>query len=318
MSTVENLVLKDQVMNRELPETPFSVNLQGKHGQVVELDPRRVRPLDYNPREDDNPGFSETSIEVLSEGIRVLQQQEDAKVVPIVGDPDYDAQLYDGERRLRSCLRAGLTFVAKVREDISPEDENALFLAAVACNSEKEPHTTTELVKIVSRMREMGLKHKEIGHYIGRSEVQVSQYFQASLLNPEVVKLLAEGLSLATALRLKIFPPEKQLAHALKIVNEEMGVIKARRYIINAQRQEGHRSPVRKGRHKQLFESLQRLTETSGDKFGVYLDMHGDEITAMIRNVSADDKAHVASDLRFLSSCLKDIADLIKPEKRDR
>ncbi len=308
---VRKLAVADQAINRPLPDQPFSVDLRGKHGQVVELDPRRVRPLDDNPREEDNPGFSEASIAILSEGIKAISQQEDAKVVPIVGNPDYDAQLYDGERRLRGCLLGELTFVAKVREDIDPEDDDALFLASVGCNSGKEPQTVTELVKIVSRMKAMGMTHKEITHYVDRSEVQVGQLYQASQLDSGVIKLLSEGLSLYTALRLKHFSPEKQVEYATKIVREEMGTIKARRYLMNEQREAGHAHPVRKGKHKRLFQSLQNLTETSGDKFGVYLDMHPHEISAIVKNVSPEDRRATAGSIRFLVACLNDIADMV-------
>jgi len=308
--------VENEVINRPLPPQPFKVDIRGMHGQSVELDPRRIKFLESNPRGASNPGFTEESLEILGEGIVEVQQQEDVKVIPLVGDPKYDAQLYDGERRARSCLHASVSVIGKVREDIDPNDDDALFLLAVACNSEKEPHTPMELVTIVRRMREMGKTNRDIGIYIGKHETRVSQLYNVSKMDPKVVALLDEGLSIQIALLLKDLKPEEQVRLAGKILQEEMGHHKAKRYLMGIHRKLGKQAPIRKGRPKRGFESLVSLAEQSEDRFGLYLDMNPSEVTAMIQNVPRADRNRMISHLRFLASCLGDVATMIETGRR--
>jgi ParB/RepB/Spo0J family partition protein len=314
METKQVLPAAPRTDARRLPPEPFRVDIRGMHKKIVRLDPRRVKPMKDNPRHEDNPGFTNESIESLGENLLTVEQQEPVKVIPLVDDPDFDAQLFDGARRHRGCLHSGISIEAEVREDVDPDDDDAIFELSVACNSEKAPHTPVELVHIVRRLRGMGKTNRQIGVLIGKSDIRVSQYFQISFMNAAVISMLSGDLSLQNALMLKDFNHQQQLVHAQHIVKEKLTDSRAKRYIHNCRRESNVADPSR-GRPKRAFDKLRSLTDRSNDSFGMFLDMNPSEIHSMIRGTSPTQRANLTRDLAFLSSCLNDIAKMIEPTR---
>ena len=85
----------------------------------------RVRPLPGQPRK----RFG--GIRELAASIVEIGQATPGIVTLVTDDPAFDAQLVDGERRLRACRLAGRPFRAEVRED---GDDESIFAASFAAN----------------------------------------------------------------------------------------------------------------------------------------------------------------------------------------
>ena len=94
-----------------------------KQTTIEEFDPARVRPLPGLPRQ----RFA--GIEELAASIRRVGQRTPGAVTLVEGDPKVEAQLVDGERRLRACRLAGKPFRAEV---VDPGSADAAFVESVA------------------------------------------------------------------------------------------------------------------------------------------------------------------------------------------
>ncbi len=323
--------------NSVMPLQPQVVNIVGKHGMVLELDPRRIKPLPDNPRWATNPGFAPESLRELGESITLVGQAEAGEVCPILGDPNYDAQLIDGERRLRACKLAEIMFKAGVREDVTADMPPALWALSVVRNNGKEPPTVRELIHIVSRLRsdEFGFTIAQVGTAIGKSVGTVQKLSILGKLHPQVQAMLDESaeegeaenpgaqrkrqgprLTSQLALLLAEFSPEEQLEKAEEIVSKGMNYKQARRYVLGERRDAGFRvAGGKKGKQKRWFDALGTLARENLEAFGIYLDMHDKEIAAMMARCTTADRENVAGDLKFLAQRLNDIARKIAPKK---
>lgn len=321
--------------NSVLPLKSKAMSIVGKHGTVLELDPRRIKPLPDNPRWATNPGFSPESLRELAEGIQLIGQAEAGEVCPIKGDPHFDAQLIDGERRLRACKIAGLMFRASVREDVTPDMLPVLWALSVVRNNGKVPQTVREQMSIVSRFRskEFGLTVEQTATALGVGVGVVTRLSILSKLHPLVQEMLDDtddsagdsapnkskrrgGRKLTSQLALLLvpFPPKEQVARAEEIVSQRMGYGEARRHIINHRRDAGLKvSGGKKGRQAEWFQALSTLARGSAEKFGIYLDMPQKEILDMIRGRSHEERDRVAEELRSLAGCMNELARRIKP-----
>jgi len=323
--------------NSVLPIEPQTISIVGKHGMIVELDPRRIKPMPDNPRWTTNPGFTPESLRRLGAGMKLIGQMEAVQVCPIVGDPDFDAQLIDGERRLRSCLLASIMIKAGVREDVMPNMLGELWLLSVARNTGKVGQTTRELVHMVSRLRggEYRFTLEETATVIGIGIGTVVRLSILGKLHPQVQAMLDDGpeeddgaldsgkksrnrrtkkLTTQLALLLADFPLEEQLAKAEAI--SSLKYKQARRYILNERREAGFRVAGGRGGHQsRWFEALSTLTEENVNAFGVYMDMRQTEITAMMANSNFEERKKVAEDLKTLAGQLIELARRVEPKK---
>jgi ParB/RepB/Spo0J family partition protein len=207
-------------------------------GRVYLLDSARVKPFALNPRK----RFA--GIQKLADSIRLVGQ-----ITPVVvrrsADPDFDAELVDGERRLRACLKAGL----KVRAIFEAEDATAeaIFERSVAANFCRQPHDTVEVMRAVCAMRALGRSAEEIQAITGRSDCWVYQHLALRKLAPQVLKKLlpvvhgtkterrqaGKRLSFNNAQLLARLPREVQLELVKLIEERELRNSAARVLILN-------------------------------------------------------------------------------------
>ncbi len=312
-------LLKGVRRNADLPKDPFVLNIVGKHGSIVELDPRRVRPLPDNPRQATNPGFSNESIMGLTHSIKEVGQLEEAMVCPIVGNKNYDAQLVDGERRHRAVLKGGVVLRATVREDISPEGAQTLYLLAIVRNKEKEPPTTFDFMKMVVRLRgpEFKLTQAEVGSILSCTGGWISQFETLSKLHSEVQQMLHGGtkkslLTMQLGLLLCDVPIERQPAAADHIVQKKMNHDQALRYIRSVRRELGLKVSGKRNRGSSQFQSLCSLVNRNSNSFGIYLDMSPAEITQIMTNRTRSEKKEIVATLRALSQDILELAERIE------
>jgi ParB family transcriptional regulator, chromosome partitioning protein len=301
--------------NDPLSPKPTAASVVGKHGTIVKLDPRRIKPLPDQPRQESNPGFTKESLKGLGEQIKLAGQMEEILVCPLVGVPDYDAQLIDGERRLRSCKLVGIYIYATVREDITPAEAKKTYLMSVMRNSEKELFTTYDNIKIVHRLRkEFGMSFKEIADACCKTTPWVSQHLMLEKLHEDVQDMLDGGsnprkITSQIAVLLVDIGSENQRSAAETILEKRMNYNQARRYVLNLRR--GLKlAPTAAGRTRpsRQFDALRTLIKRNLDAVGIYLDMPTAEILLMLSHQTGGEKNGVSQDLRTLAKNLYDLA----------
>ncbi|MFA6408090.1 MAG: ParB N-terminal domain-containing protein [Candidatus Paceibacterota bacterium] len=313
--------------NPPLLPKPVICSIVGKHDQMIYIDPRRVRPLPDQPRGKSSPGFSLESIAELGTSMRENGQIESASVCPLVGDPLYDAQLIDGERRLRGSLSAEIMLRVAVREDVAPEDARDLYLLSVIGNTGKEPPTTSELIHIVRRLRgaEYDFTQARVGTILGFQGSWVSQLESLGRLDPTVLALLDVGpseqtkksrrkgkLTVQIALLLVDLEPAKQLELSRHIVEENLSYEQTKRYVLQVRRELGLlRTASGRVRQSERFNVLGALTRRNIDAYGVYGDIPTAEWESFINDRPSEERDAVSRDLRALAVSLNKMADRI-------
>ncbi len=317
-------MLRSIAKNSQLPKVPVPVSVVGKGGSVIEVDPRRIKPLSENPRSATNPGFSEESLGELALSMKTIGQLEEALVCPIKDDPEFDAQLIDGERRHRAAIKAGIMLRVTVREDITPDMRNEAYLVSVVRNTDKQPHTTREYMEIVKVLRSaaFGMTLAQVATLLGKSSTWVIQHEYLNRLSPEVKDMLdepqrgetkqgngAEGggkkLTSQIALLLVDIAPEEQQAVVNSILEQQMSYVQARRHVLGVRRGLGLQSaPNKKVRHAEQFQSLATLTRRSIESFGIFLDMPTPEILLLLSGRTKGERNGLVVDLRELADNL--------------
>ena len=314
--------------NDPLPEKAKVMSIVGMNGKVVQLDPRRIRPLPENPRGEDNPGFSEASLRELGIQVKTFGQTDEAMVCPVVDDPNYDAQLVDGERRQRSAMLTKVMLWVTVREDITPKEVSKLYLMAVVRNLQKEKPTTREYIRIVSNLRgpEFQMTIQKVAETIGSSTTHVSHLEMLGKLDHQVQNMLVDARTEAggtTATKGYVFTSQlalllvdvelkDQRAVAEEIRAKKMNYGTARRYVLNIRRGLGlTRTPDGMKRQTRQFDSLATLIRRSIDQFGVFGDIPTAEFAPIIRSRKPGERSGVSQDLRSLIENLNDLAEKI-------
>lgn len=326
--SILDMLMKKTRRNNPLPERAVPVSIIGKNGQIVQLDPRRIRPLPENPRGEDSPGFTKESLIDLGMQIKNLGQMEEAKVCPIDGDPMYDAQLIDGDRRKRSTEMVGIMLWVSVREDVTPAEAESLYLMSVLSNLQKERPTTREYIRIVSNLRgsPYNMTIRQIAEAIGLSSARTEQLHLLGKLDPEVQNMLADartegGGSTATkgyvftsqlALLLVDIAQENQRAVAEEIRSKRMNYLAARRYVHSIRRGLGlGRTPEGVKRNTRHFDSMATLIRRSIEAFGIFIDIPTGEMIPILMSRTPGERNGVSQDLHSLIKTLNELAESI-------
>ncbi len=281
---------------------------------VQEFDPYRVRPLPGQPRK------RFRGIPELTESIREVGQTTPGIVNLVEGDDEFDAQLVDGERRLRACKNLGVPFRAEV---VEARSEAETFVRSFSANFGKQDHDPLEIAEGLTRMREAGKTIQQLAKIAGKSTCWVSQYMSFLRLHPDVQQLMIptaddgdeeedgeqgrpgkSPLSFQMALLLVPLPHARQLALVKKIVKTGMSVKTARRVILRERRDAGEseRSLGGSGRNRRELATVERIVRDAADSIGVYCDMPGPELAKLI---DAED----ATTRRALMQVMGDLAE---------
>lgn len=316
------------IHNPPLTGKPVVWNIVGKHDQVLYIDPRRVRPLPGQPREEDSPGFSKESIAELGNSMKEHGQMESVVVCPVVDDPLFDAQLVDGERRQRASLAVGIMLRAAVREDVTPQDVEDLYLLSVIGNTSKVPPTMKEYILIVRQLRgpRYNFTLARTASAIGCHLSWVSQLESLGRLEPQVQELLivdsAQGrkhcgmgrITPPIALQLVDLEPEMQRELAQHIIQHKLNYGQTKRHVLQVRRQLGLlRTTPGRGRSRLIeqFRALGTLTARNTDAYGVYSDMSLTELERLGNSHSLEERNAACKNLRALAASLNELADRI-------
>jgi ParB/RepB/Spo0J family partition protein len=275
----------------------------GKHiSNTEEFDPKRVRPLPNQPRK----RFS--GIKELAASIKEVGQSTPGLVTRVTDDPDFDAQLIDGERRLRACLSLGCPFRAEVKDSVTDA-----FAASFAANFGKQEHDAIEIAEALGRLRE-GRTIEQLAAIAGKSTCWVSQHLSLLKLHPDVQSLLLPAedeytakLSFTVAILLTAVDHDRQLKLARQIVKQGLSNVAARRLVLREPDMKIDRSGSRRIR----LDGIESILEDVTNRIGVYLDLPGSEINAMIDAAEAMDRRAIADMLYDAAGDLNALADAI-------
>lgn len=275
--------------------------------QVLEFDASRVRPLPGQPRKRFR-GIAE-----LAASITEVGQATPGLVTLVSGDADWDAQLIDGERRLRACKLAGVGFRAEVRKDAASAD--AAFAASFAANFGKQDHDAIEIAEGLATLKAAGRTGKQLAALAGKSDCWVSQHLSLLKLHPDVQAMMVSEsedeprLTFQLAQLLTDLTHDHQLELAPKLV--ALSVAAARRYVIAARRDAG--LPARKEHvtRARSLEALERMLEEVTDRIGIYLDMPAAELNGAIDSFDLHDRRQLARLLGEVAENLTGLAEAI-------
>ena len=106
----------------------------------------------------DQPRKRFRGIPELAASILEIGQTSPGIVTVVTDDPMYDAQLVDGERRLRACQVAGVRFRVEVWPDEHSTD--ARFVASFGANFGKQDHDPQEICAGLCRLDAMGILNR--------------------------------------------------------------------------------------------------------------------------------------------------------------
>jgi ParB/RepB/Spo0J family partition protein len=326
-------VVRDFAHNDNLPAYPFRMDIVGKDGRTLYLDPRRCRDLPEQPRTEANPGFDPESLSELGESVEEFGQADQCLVCPIPGDPDFDAQIIDGARRKRSCLERGKMLLVTVTEKVKYTDYDSMFLMSVIRNFGKVPATKREQMRTAAVLRDRyQADPRRIALAMNVDEQTVGDLFKLLTLHPEVQAMLEDGvnehegrqsrsrrgvrhrLSAVIGLRLVRFTdPEEQLRLAREIVSKGMSGAQARRFLNQQGRVAGVKTTP--GKHAYRFHALAEMTVASIDRFGAYLDMQPAEVALMRATRTTEERKALGAKLRELAEGHIVLAGWLEAEK---
>ena len=290
--------------------------------RVEEFDPFRVRPLPNQPRK------RFRGIPELAASIKEVGQAMPGVVTLVTDDPNFDAQLIDGERRLRACKNLGRKFRAEVREPVSDAET---FVASFAANFGKQDHDAIEIAEGIERMRAEGKSFAQIAKIAGKSTAWVSQYHSFLKLHSDVQALMIpiadDGdfdetesvrpgkapLAFQLAILLVPLPHPRQVALAKKIC-AGMSVAAARRLVLNERRDAGEseRNLHGHGQNARRLLTIDNFVEDFSNKVGIYIDMPGAELARLIDAESATDRRRIMKLLDETAESLVGLSEAIK------
>jgi ParB/RepB/Spo0J family partition protein len=264
---------------------------------IREFDADRVRPLVGQPRK----RFA--GIKELANSMRAIGQITPGLVTLVEDDDRFDAELVDGERRLKACALADLPFQAQVRPR---DDADKIFAISFAANFGRQGHDPVEIAEALDRMRSAGRTNLEIAAIAGKSDFWVSTHLRLLGLRPEVLNRMVPGddnkakLSMDHAMRMFDLPEPQQLGLLKKIDKGisskalRLEVDRLRRRLELPVRGEKSRSIGKLGKRAKHFLAL----------LGNYLDLEGDEFNKLVDYSSSSDARCCVDDLEAAADAL--------------
>ena len=324
-------------LNPVLGDTPIITDIRDKHNTIIFIDSRRVRPLPDQPRHKTNPGFSAESIASLGQSISEQGQIEPA-LLALPKLEGWDADLVDGERRLRACRHQGL--MLKARIDLTITDAEEHFIKSVTTNFHHVGHTTLEVMYAIERMRKT-LTIKQIAVRFGKSVSWVGQHIFLMNLDESLHHLLVEPvigqgapeavgdtrmrkghvrqravLTLQVAMQIAHMPVEAQRAAGAEIVEEKLTHIEARKMVLKRAAELPTKGVLRTRSPAEMVKSLEGATNAALSRFGTFGDKRPAELLEIFRFMSQNDRKSLADDLRFLALTANDLGDLLVPKAK--
>ena len=279
-----------------------SPNKKAGVGTVRLFQAQRVRPLPNQPRK------RFFGIKELAASIQEIGQTTSGLVTLVEGDKNFDAQLVDGERRLRACQAAGVPFRAEIVADDHPD---TIFARSFAANFGKQHHDPIEIAEALKRLIDAGKTQEQIGRLAGHSPFWVSHHLSVFKLHPAIRELLIpqDGakpkISLSSAVDLLVLPQAAHEKYAAKIAKGLS--ISQLRHLIDRERRA--KNLPRRASTRRSAKSLNRLVINLKFDLSGYCDLPGEEFEALIEPATHAERQNLA---RHLADLARDATSLAK------
>ncbi len=164
------------------PVSPDLKTSAGGGALIVRVD--RIKPFPGQPRKH----FDVDELGSLADSLKQEGQQAPVIVVKS-GDPDYDYELVDGERRWRAAKLIGLKELFAVLTTV--EDAGKQHLKAVILNFNRAEHPPIEVSNALHyQMTEGGKTSSELAAALGKSVAWVYQHLSLQKLHQDLQRLL--------------------------------------------------------------------------------------------------------------------------------
>jgi ParB family chromosome partitioning protein len=152
------------------------------HITMLELD--EIQAGSYQPRQ----YFDEESLNELAQSI-----QSQGLMQPLTVRPKGDKyEIIAGERRWRACQKIAKSPIPVIIQQVS--DEAALALGLIENLQRQNLNPIEEATALGRLIEEFSLTHQEIANILGQSRAHISNQLRLLQLEPEVQRLLAQGL----------------------------------------------------------------------------------------------------------------------------
>ncbi len=281
------------------------------------LDPHRIKPFFDQPRK------RFRGIPQLAESIRLVGQ-----VTPIVvtrcNEPQYDAELVDGERRLQACMFGKMKIKAVFDEC---RDSAERFTLSIAANFCRQEHDAVEIAEAVERLKAQGRTVEEISGIFGKSTTWVFQHLSLLKLHPSVQEMLkrpGDGqhetgrqqrshgrMTLSIALLLVGLDESRQIQAANWIVKKNLSVAAARNMVRNLAKSAG----VVVGRStspRNRFTRLWNVTDTYRNAIEPLMEFSHETLVTMALAVGARERQALADQIDELRGNLQALSSTIR------
>ncbi len=286
------------------------------------LDPWRVKPFANQPRK------RFRGIDKLADSIAAVGQ-----VTPIVvtrcRDNGFDAELIDGERRLRACRQLGI----EVRAVFQTPGVRGRLAASVAANFCRQPHDPMEIAAACERFVKDDRTRKEIAAIFGKTESWVSQQLSLLKLSPLVQSLLEHSaddethskkrrpgrMTTGLAVLLVRLPHDQQDKAARRIVEGKLGFLAARAEILRSIGRAGAKLPRRAAeRRKQTGDLAPFAASLAGFRQHAarIAGLPQDALDADAKQLTGQQRRRLVADARELAAVLVGLSDALE-EKRE-
>ncbi|NCB32425.1 MAG: ParB/RepB/Spo0J family partition protein [Erysipelotrichia bacterium] len=193
-----------------------------KTGTVVDISIDKIQASRYQPR----LKFDEMAMQELTDSI-----MQNGLISPItVREVEDHYEIIAGERRFRSCQKAGFTEIPCYV--LSPSENQAAEMALVE-NIQRENLTAVEEAKsYVQIMRQAGLTQEQVAARVGKSQSAVANKIRLLNLPDEIQEAVVEKkLTERHARALLSLPEEKQKSACHYIIDRGLNVRQSEAYI---------------------------------------------------------------------------------------
>lgn len=290
-------------------------------GRTIFLDPRRVKFMEGQPRDEEIKGIAR-----LAAGMKRYGQKTAILVHPI-DDPDFDAELQAGERRTWACRAAKILIRAEIRP--VPKNRKEHYVDAFVENFNRENLSFLEKVKSVARLVADGHSVKEIVRMSGASYTLIHQCMILATLDLQVLRMIGEArpnqrdakgrklrrtnaLPMTIGLHIARLPVSEQLSLAKRVVGENLPIDAARELVTKLLAEKG--AKLRKRPPNERFGVLERQVTKFSRFFERYLDMKGSELREIITPQRIEDRLFLAETMRETALHLSSMAEVISRE----
>lgn len=209
---------KEENYNGSTPEKKTGSEKKEKDdtGSEITVKINRIIPNSEQPRKN----FAEDQLNELAESIRhygVLQPL-------LVQKKDGFYEIIAGERRWRAAKIAGLKELPVVIREYSKQQ--SIEIALIENVQREDLNPIEEALAYQRLIQEFQLKQEEIAERVSKNRSTITNSIRLLKLTPEVQEMLAQGQISSGHARalLGVEQPEKQLALAKKIIDEQLSV----------------------------------------------------------------------------------------------